>query len=136
MANLSITAADVVADSNASRENGVAGEAIAAGEMCYLSSTTRKFMLADADSATAEARRATHIALNSAALNQPLAVMKAGDVTLGAVLTAGVAYYLSDDPGKICPLADVSGGDYICLIGLAKSTSVLAVAIQYPGVAT
>lgn len=136
MANLSITAANVVADSSASREAGTAGESIAAGEAVYYASATRKWMLADADSATAEARRATGIALNTAALNQPIDVLKSGDLTVGAVLTAGAAYYLSDDPGKICPLADVSGGDYICLIGLAKSTSVLAVAIQFPNVAT
>lgn len=136
MANLSITAANVVADSSASREAGTAGEAIAAGEAVYYASATRKWMLADADSATAEARRPTGIALNTAALNQPVDVLKSGDLTVGAVLTAGAAYYLSDDPGKICPLADVTGGDYICLIGLAKSTSVLAVAIQYPNVAT
>jgi hypothetical protein len=136
MANLTITAASVLADSASNRETGVAGEAVTAGQAVYLASATRKWMLADADSGTAEARKATGIALNGAALNQPLAVLKSGDVTIGATLTPGTAYYLSDDPGGICPLADVSGGDYICLIGLAKTAAVLTVAIQYPNVAT
>lgn len=136
MANITITAANVVADSNATVERGSAGEAIAAGQMVYLSSTSRKWMLADADSATAEARKATAMALNTAALNQPLAVLRGGDVALGAVLIAGQAYYLSDDAGMICPLADVTGGDYICLVGLAKSASVLTLGISFPNVAT
>jgi hypothetical protein len=43
-------------------------------------------MLADSDSATAEARKPTGIALNGAALNQPLAVQKSGDITAGGTL--------------------------------------------------
>jgi hypothetical protein len=91
-------------------------------------------MLADSNSATAEARKAGGIALNGASLNQPITVHKAGDLTLGAVLTAGTAYYLSDTPGGICPLADVGAGEYVCQLGLAKSTTVLAVDIQFPNV--
>jgi hypothetical protein len=134
MANLTITAANVVADSNASRENGVAGEAIAAGQAVYYASATRKWMLADSNSATAEARKATGIALNTSALNQPLGILKSGDLTVGAVLMAGATYWLSDTPGAICPDADVGAGEYACLLGIAKSTSVLAVAIQFPNV--
>lgn len=134
MADLSITAANVIAGADSSADFGVAGEAIAAGKAIYKSSTTKKWMLADSNSSTAEARKATGIALNTAAANQPVAVHKGGDVTLGAGLTAGTAYYLSDTPGGICPLADVGAGEFVCLLGLAKSSSVLAVDIQYPGV--
>lgn len=92
-------------------------------------------MLADSNSATAEARKSGGIALNGAALNQPLAVHKSGDITIGATLTPGVAYYQSDTPGGICPVADVGTGEYVCLIGIAKSATVLSVAIQFPNVA-
>jgi hypothetical protein len=135
MADLSVTAASVLAGSNVSRSDGIAGEAIAAGKAVYKSSTTKKWMLADSNSATAEARQAQGIALNGAALNQPVAVQTHGDVTIGAALTAGVAYYLSDTPGGICLVADVGTGEYVCLLGLAKSTTVLALDIQFPGVA-
>lgn len=135
MADLTITPANVVAGANASVEAGAAGEAIAAGKAVYLSSTTKKWMLADSNSATAEARKATGVALNGAALNQPVDVQKAGDITIGATLTPGTAYYLSDTPGGICPLADVGAGEYVCLLGLAKSASVLALDIQFPNVA-
>ena len=135
MANLVITAASVLAAADASSSAGHAGEAITAGQAVYLSSTTKKWMLADSNSATVEARQAKGIALNSAAINQPLSVHRSGDITLGAVLTPGVAYYLSDTPGAICPVADIGSGEYVCLLGLAKSTTVLAVDIQFPNVA-
>lgn len=135
MADISITAANVIAGADAARATGTAGESIDAGKAVYLASATKKWMLADSNSATAEARKATGMALNGASLNQPIAVATGGDVTLGAVLTAGTAYYLSDTPGGICTLADVGAGEYVCFLGLAKSTSVLALNIQFPNVA-
>lgn len=135
MADISITAANVVAGENSSRDGGAAGETIVAGKNVYLSSATKKWMLADSNSATAEARKAGGIALNGASLNQPLAVHKAGDITIGGTLTPGVAYYLSDTPGGLCPVADIGTGEYVCQIGIAKSASVLAVSIQFPNVA-
>lgn len=134
MADLSITAANVVAGSNSVQAHGLAGEAVAAGKPVYKASATKKWMLSDSNSGTAEARRVDGIALNGAALNQPLVVHKFGDLTVGAVLTAGTAYYLSDTPGGICPVADVASGEDVCLIGIAKSSTVLAVDIQMPGV--
>lgn len=135
MVDITITAANVVAGSNALKETGTAGETITAGQALYKASATKKWMKADSNSATAEARQATAIALTGSALNQPIVVLKSGDITIGATLTAGTAYYLSDTAGGICPLADVGSGEYVCLLGLAKSTTVLTVDIQYPGVA-
>jgi hypothetical protein len=134
MTDLVITAANVLAGADSSAVTGVAGETITAGKAVYLSSTTKKWMLADSNSATAEARQAKGIALNGASLNQPIAVHKSGDITIGAAITAGQAVFLSDTPGGLCPLADVGAGEYLCQIGLAKSTSVIAVDIQFPGV--
>lgn len=134
MADITITPANVIAGSNASLATGTAGEAITAGKAVYLSSATKKWMLADSDSATAEAKQAKGIALNGASLNQPIAVQTSGDITIGATLVAGTAYYLSETAGGIQPSADLASPESVCLIGHAKSTSVLAIAIQYPGV--
>ncbi|MGO6835026.1 hypothetical protein ACCS87_02695 [Rhizobium ruizarguesonis] len=134
MTDLVITAANVLAASNAERDQGIAGETIVAGKAIYLAATTNRWMLADSNSATGEARQAKAIALNGASVGQPVSFQKSGDITIGATLVAGTAYYLSDTPGGICPLADVGTGEYVCLLGLAKSTSVLAIGIQYPGV--
>lgn len=134
MADLTITAANVVAADNAVKESALAGETITAGKAVYKSPTTKKWMLADSNSATAAAKTAGGIALNGASLNQPLTVMKAGDVTIGATLTAGATYFLSDTAGGICPDADVGSGENVCQIGVAKSTTVLSVKIFAPGV--
>ena len=135
MANLSITAASVIAGADAVLESGIAGASITAGQLVYRDPTSKKYLLADANSATAEARTARGVALNGASDGQPLTIQRGGDITYGATLTAGTAYYLSDTPGATCPLADVGSGEYVCLIGLAKSASVLTIAIQAPGVA-
>ena len=134
MADLVITAANVVAGSDSVRVDGIAGEAIAAGKSVYLNSSTKRLMLADSNSPTAEVRKALGISLNGAAAGQPLAVHKGGDLVIGAALTPGAPYYLSDTPGGICPLADVGTGEAVCQLGLAKSTTVLAVNIQSPDV--
>ena len=134
MADLTITAANVVASANAVRESGTAGATITAGQLVYLDTTDMKYKLADNNGAAA-LRVPNGIALNGAANNQPLVIQKAGDITIGATMTAGVAYYLSDTPGGICPVADLASGEYPCIIGIAKSTSLLDVGIHPSGVA-
>lgn len=134
MADLTITAASVVKGSGASVDNGTAGATITAGQAVYKDSATAKYLLADSDSATAAVREPDGIALNGASSNQPLAVLTSGPVTIGATLTPGVAYYLSNTPGGICPVADVGAGEYSVVIGMATSASVLDVDIQASGV--
>lgn len=134
MADISITAANVVKGSNAVVEAGTAGAAITAGQVVYKDAADGKYKLADADGATAAAKAPRGIALNGASDGQPLSIIRSGDVTIGATLAAGTAYYLSPTPGGIAPVADVLSGDDVVLIGLAESTSVLAVDIQITGV--
>ena len=135
MADISITAANVVKGSNAVVEAGTAGATITAGQVVYKDAADGKYKLADADSATAAAKAPRGIALNGASNNQPLSIIRSGDVTIGATLTPGTAYYLSPTTaGGICPLADVASGDDVVLLGLAESASVLAVDIQITGV--
>ena len=134
MADLTITAANVVAGVNTPKKDALAGEPITAGKAVYIASATKKVMLADSNSATAEARRAIGIALNGGSLNQPISIQTGGDITLGATLTPGAGLYLSDTPGGICPDADVGAGEFVCLLGIAKSATVLALSIQFPGV--
>lgn len=135
MTDLTITAANVVPGANANIVHGTAGASITAGQAVYLDrASTGKWQLADTDSATAAVRAAHGIALNAAGSGQPIAVITDGDVTIGATIAAGVAYYLSGTPGGICPVADVAQGDYPLIVGMGKSTTVLAVKIVYPGV--
>jgi hypothetical protein len=127
MADIVITASAVLANSGARTENGAAGEAITQGQLVYRDATTGQYMKSDSNAAAAAARVVRGIALNGASAGQPLQIARPGsDITMNAVLTAGVTYYLSDTPGGICPLADVGIGEYYTPIGVAKSTTVLA----------
>lgn len=135
MSDLTITAASVLAGTSAATENGNLGAAITAGQAIYKSASDGLWYLADNNSATAAVRQAMGIALNGGGIGQPVRVLLSGPVTIGATMTAGVAYYLSDTPGGICPVADLASGEYSCLIGIATSTTVLDVAIKYSGVA-
>lgn len=132
MADISITAANVVAGSNATRDIGTAGETIVAGKIVFLNATTNKWMLSDNNGT---GTRTVHgMALNGASLNQPVSVVKSGDVTVGSVLTAGTDYWLSATAGGVCPRADLATGMDTIQIGVAKSATVLTIAIQDPGV--
>jgi len=134
MADLTITPANVLAGTGSTQETGTAGEAITQGKVVYKQASTGKYFLADNNAVTAEVRQPRGIALNSALANQPLTILKSGDITIGATMVAGVAYYLSDTPGGISPVADLLAGEFVALIGLSKSTTVLGVRIQYSGV--
>lgn len=135
MPDLSITAGNVAPGNNASIAHGTAGATITAGQAVYFDESDSKYKLADCDSASAAARSPAGIALNAASDDQPIAVLKSGRVTIGATLTAGVAYYLSATAGGICPVGDLSTGDYPVLIGIAESASVLKVQMLEAGVA-
>lgn len=133
MADLTITAANVVAGTGAETENGSLGAAVTAGQVLYKASADGLWYLADNNSATAAVRQATGIALNGGGIGQPVRVLRSGPVTIGATMTAGVTYYLSDTPGGICPIADVGSGEYSCIVGIATSTTVLDVKFHYSG---
>ncbi len=135
MADLVITAASVIAGSDSVQEAGLLGATVTAGQLLYKEAATKTWKLFDSNSATAEVRQATGIALNGGAAGQPVKVHKSGDITIGATLTAGLAYYGSDTPGGICPVADIGSGEYVNLVGVAKSTTVLAVNFMFPNVA-
>lgn len=134
MADLTITATAVVAGADAHVSHGVAGETVTAGQTGYKAAATGKYMKADSNSATVEARTPTCLFLNGAAVNQPVAVLTGGDVTIGATLAANTPYFASDTAGGICPIADVGAGEYLTQVGIAKSTSVLAVDFISTGV--
>lgn len=128
MADLSVTAASVLQGSNATLESGSAGETITAGQAVYLSAG--QYFKADCDAGTAAQRVARGIALNGASAGQPLTIQRKGQITIGATMTAGLAYYLSKTAGGLCPVADIATGGYPCLIGIAQTATVLDISID------
>lgn len=134
MPDLSITVPNVVPGANAQTRQGVAGVLITAGQICRINPADGKYVLADADAAGVGSVTRFFLALHSAATNQPLTALVEGDVTLGAVMTAGTSYYVSPVPGGIAPRADILAGDNVILLGVSRSTSVLVYRPLIPGV--
>lgn len=135
MADLSITAANVRAGTNATIQRGPAGASIAAGDVLYLDTVASPQSLKPADCNSGAAgdpiRKVKGIAVNSAAAGQPVDyVATDADFTPGGALTAGIPYFLSATAGKMCPLADVPTGGTATtfFIGIATSATKLRLA--------
>ena len=133
MADLSITAASVVAASDATTEAGTAGATITAGQVVYKEASSGQYKLADTDSATAEVRVPRGIALHAASSGQPLKILTKGGITIGATVAVGIGYWLSGTAGGICPVADVAAGDYPAFLGIGTSTTAIKVNITESG---
>ena len=130
MADLVITAANVVRGTGAQIEHGIRGENIMAGKTVVKDTVTDKFVLADANHATAALRRTRGVALNDGALDQPVAVQYGGKITIGAAVVVGTVYVQSGTPGGIAPAADLAGGLETTILGVGISATQIALGIN------
>jgi hypothetical protein len=135
MADLVLTAANVAAGTGARVEHGTAGAAVTAGQVVYADSATNTYKLADNNSGTADARVPAGIALHAAASGQPLAILTAGLITIGATVAIGTIYVLSATAGGIAPAADLASGNYSSVLGIATTAAMIDVNIDTSGVA-
>jgi hypothetical protein len=131
MADLSITPSNVAAQPGATTRAVAYGEAITPGIVVYEDSADGEAKAADCTSADTDA--VAGIALNGGGDGQPGKIVTDGDVSLGAVLTVGTIYVLSES-GAIAPAADLVADDYVSVLGVAVSTSLLRLAINNSGV--
>jgi len=130
--DLSITAASVVAGSDATTATGTAGATITAGQAVYLDSTTNTYKLAHA-STNANTPVARGIALHGATANQPLVICTAGTLTLGAG-TVGKIYVVSgSNAGGVAPSTDLTTGWYTTILGVVTSSNTITVKINATG---
>lgn len=138
MADLVITAANVKPTSGYSFVDGVAGEALTAGQVVYQNASDSKFLKANASGTLAQST-VKGIALNGASLDQPVRVMTGGELDLGAIMTNGEIYVaagtagVAGAAGGIAPEGDLAATERVSLIGVATSTSKLQVRIQNSG---
>lgn len=136
MADLSVTAANVLASSTAVVERGYNfGATFTAGQAGYLDTSTNTWKLLDLNAA-ATGNGITDkrgIALNGGASGQPgTFVIEDTDFTPGATLTNGTAVYGSTTAGGITH--DIPGsGSYPVYIGQAKSTSKMVLKFNASG---
>ena len=129
MSDISVTAANVLAGTNAVIHEGLAGGTITAGMALYSdTSDSNKLKAADAN-ASATTAKVVGIALHGASSGQPLKyVVEDDDFTPGATLSLSAAaddgvYVLSGTAGGIAPIADLASGWYPVVLFVAKSTT-------------
>ena len=132
MADISITAANVIPGSNAKFVDVTAGGTITAGIPCYYASDGDY----EACDATATAtNKPRGIAVNGASDGQPLRLQTSGNIDLGATLAIGTTYVVSATTGKICPEADIASTEFVAILGIADAADNLKMGILYTEVA-
>lgn len=134
---MTITAANVSPILTASSGNiitqitvGIAGAAITAGKLVYLSSQMQ-FQLAYAKDPVKSV--AYGIALTNAAIaGQTIYVAVGGDINLGnpvAITVTSVFVVSGNNPGGIAPIADATTGWYPGTVGIAIFEDILRISI-------
>lgn len=124
MANISITAANVVPGAQVVKVTGVAGTTITAGQLLYKDSgDSNKLKLADANG-TGDALVVAGIALCGASAGQPVTyATRDADLTIGATVAIGDVLIASGTAGAIAPVADLASGMYATVVAVATSTT-------------
>jgi hypothetical protein len=123
MADITITAANVLYTSGGVKHTGTAGAAITAGQCVYLDSATSTIKLAQCDGSAAEAA-AVGIALHAAGIGQPITY--AGQdavINIGGTTAKTTTYLVSAAAGGVAPQADITTSTHrITRLGYATAT--------------
>lgn len=136
MADLSITEGNVeLATATGRLFAATFGETLLKGELVYLKTSDGLYWKADSDAS--DTAKVAGLVLVGGSASDIGVVVQQGNVSLGAILTAGTNYVLSSNSGKICAISDGNhaSGDYITHLGVASTTSVLNFKINATGIA-
>lgn len=129
MADIVVTSASV-ALTNGQTDTGTAGATITAGELLYKDTANSNVLKAASCAATATAV-VCGMALNGGASGQPITFAKAGAVIVpGATLGVGTIYVLSDGTGTYAPVADLTTGDKVVIVGYATTASSMTLLLK------
>ncbi len=133
MADVVVVAANVALDPAISSDTGdlIAGEAITQGQPVRISAADSKAYRAQSTT-TVDDAAAVGIALNSASTGQPVRYATYGTMDLGVTLTDGAVYVVSETIGGIAPVADLTTGNFLTLLGVGKSDGKLQMMTAAP----
>lgn len=137
MSDVTVVASSV-APANASTTivRATAGAAVSAGQAVY-ADPAANFTIKPAQATNqAQATNVVGIALDSAAVGQPVAYASAGDVQFNNTpLTPAAVYVLSAaNAGGIAPTSDLVTGNYATLLGIAAGANVLRLGVTITNV--
>jgi hypothetical protein len=134
MADVVVTAANVLASSGAQKKNGTLGATATAGQAVYRDASDGKMKLADAN-LSAAAADVRGILLTGGADGQPCQYIEEDDdFTPGFTVTVGTIYVLSGTAGGIAPAADLATGMYPAVLMIGKSATKVVLKIVKGGV--
>lgn len=129
MADLTQTATSVIGYGEQS--HGVLGGTVTAGMPVRRQTDGTWIAATDASAAGAAVEG---IALTGGAIGQPFTYQRGGNINLGATVAAGKVYVLSTS-GAIAPVDDIAGTEYVTVLGIGISTSLVKMGIVQSGVA-
>lgn len=134
MADLSITASEVIPGTGAKLGIGEAGEALTPAQPVYRK-TDGKVYKADADALASAA--SIGLTTCTAASGQDVIYQWAGPLTIGASASVaqGQVYCVSATAGGISPEGDIASGKYVTVLGVGNSTNGIEVCLFASGVA-
>lgn len=135
MADVTVTAIEVLPASDTIYADGIAGATITAGQTIYLDSATNTIKLADANASSATADM-KGIAMHGAASGQPVRYAAGGSIDPGFTVGVGTVYVLSATAGGIAPVADLATGLYPVIVGVGTSASNLKLSLFKGGTVT
>ena len=128
MADITFTAANIIPSSDAVYlyDPAVAGETLVAGDIVYYKTGDQRYWKADAG-ASATSKVAGMCAGGAAAGQQFKLIISDSACAVGAVLTQGYPYTLSDTAGKMCDVSTTiaAANQYVIVVGVAQTTSTL-----------
>ena len=137
MADILVTASQLLPTTDTVLEDGIAGEAIAQGDWIYKKAADGRLWKADNDAASAEAAEVVGQAMVAcAAAAQPMRYARGGTVTQGAAATIvqGTIYVLSSTAGKAMPSADLGAGDRVTILGVGNAANGIQLQLNRSGI--
>lgn len=135
MVNVVVTAASVApvtsSPPNTTTSVGTAGATITQGQALFADATASN-ALKPADATSVAKANAVGIALNAASSGQPVTYATGGQVTFGSGLTRGTVYMVSATAGggNLCPFADLVGGNFPTIVGIATAAGTLLMCLN------
>ena len=131
MADVTITAANVRAQSGCRTGSGTAGEALSPGKVLSINASNQ-LILGDADDATKV--NLVGYCISYADTGDIVSYVTSGPVEAGGTLVAGTAYGLSTTAGALAPMTDLGvADDTYQMLGLAVTTSIMYIQIHKTG---
>jgi len=135
MADLTITATDVNIVSDSFAERVLAGESLTPGQAVYQNASDLKYYKADCD--TVSTATVSGVCVSYAAADAYVYILNSLNsvIDIGATVSVGEIYVVSDTAGNIMPNTDLTSGQYVSVIGYGSDTNEITMNIYNSGVA-